>query len=100
MYGQSTIGNSRPLLRWMVITCTASASDSSRRARSSFSVSRAASWMRRPSQVAMAVGPEALGHAGLVQQLGDVAQVGHEALARRARAAPARGRSCELLTVS
>ena len=40
-----------------VITCTASASDSSRRARSSFSLSRAASWMRRPSQVAMAVGP-------------------------------------------
>ena len=39
------------------MTCTASASDSSRRARSSFSLSRAASLMRRPSQVAMVVGP-------------------------------------------
>ena len=29
--GRSTTGNSRPLLRWIVITCTASASDSSRR---------------------------------------------------------------------
>ncbi len=57
MYGQNTIGNSSPLLRWIVITCTASASDSRRRARSSFSLSRAASWIRRPSQVAMAVGP-------------------------------------------
>ena len=88
MYGQNTIGNSSPLLRWIVITCTASASDSRRRARSSFSLSRAASWIRRPSQVAMAVGPEALGHAGLVQQLGNVAQVRHEPLARRARQHP------------
>ena len=88
MYGQNTIGNSSPLLRWIVITCTASASDSRRRARSSFSPSRAASWIRRPSHVAMAVGPEALGHAGLVQQLGDVAQVRHEPLARRARQHP------------
>ena len=33
--GRYTIGNSRPLLRWIVSTCTASASDSRRRLRSS-----------------------------------------------------------------
>ncbi len=38
--GMSTTGNSSPLLRWTVMTWTASASDSSRRVRSSFSPSR------------------------------------------------------------
>ena len=50
-------GNSRPLLRWMVSTWTASASDSSRRLRSSLSVSAAASMMRWRSQAVRAVAP-------------------------------------------
>ena len=88
MYGQNTIGNSSPLLRWIVITCTASASDSRRRARSSF-VAVPRRIVDAPAQPGGHGGrPEALGHAGLVQQLRDVAQVGHEALAGRARQHP------------
>ena len=56
-YGQYTIGNSRPLLRWMVSTCTASLSDSSRRLRSSLATSWRASEIRRRSHDARAVTP-------------------------------------------
>ena len=51
------MGNSRPLLRWIVRTCTASASDSSRRVRSSSPPSSTAARIRARSQPARAVVP-------------------------------------------
>ena len=51
------MGNSRPLLRWIVRTCTASASDSSRRVRSSSPPSSTAARIRARSQPASAVVP-------------------------------------------
>ena len=55
--GTITIGNSRPLLRWMVSTWTASASDSRRRLRSSSVVSSPASAICRRSHAVSAVTP-------------------------------------------
>ena len=98
--GQNTTGNSRPLLRWIVMTCTASASDSSRRARSSFSASRVGVVDAPAQPGGHGRRAEALGHAGLVEQLGNVTQVGHEALPRRLGRAHAPGTSWALLTVS
>ncbi len=83
----------------MVITWTASASDSRRRARSSLSPSRSTSWIRRPSQVARAVGPNpsdtpaswrswATWRRSVMKRSPD------------ARVRTRRGTSCELLTLS
>ncbi len=65
----------------MVSTCTASASDSSRRLRSSLLVSSSASAMRWRSQAVSAVTPRPSVVDGGVEQLADVAQVGEVALA-------------------
>ena len=65
----------------MVSTWTASASDSSRRLRSSSPVSAPASAIRLRSQAVSAVDAELLVRRGGVQQLTDVAQVGQPALA-------------------
>ena len=83
----------------MVITCTASASDSRRRVRSSSSASRSASWMRRPSQVARAVGPRP---SDTPASCSSWATWRRSVMKRSpdGRASTRAGTPCELLTVS
>ena len=75
--GQNTIGYSRPLDLWIVTICTRLRSDSSRScAASSAAPSRAL--LSQPAQQRIGRG---VGGGGLVQQLGQVQQVGQAALA-------------------
>ena len=80
-YGRYTTGNSSPLLRWIVSTCTASASDSRRRLRSSSPVSCSASAIRRRSHPVSAVVPRCSARAAAWSSCADVAQVGQPPLA-------------------
>ncbi len=74
--GRYTIGYCRPLLTHTVMICTAAASLSRRRLRSARPATFGASAVR--SQVPQRGQPETLAVRGVLQQLGDVRQVGHQ----------------------